>query len=938
MKFRWLILPLLVSFPASALAQSPGVLGKDDAEYARLLFERGYTDLSERLLALIEKSGKVSSKEEANVKALRLAVRTEVAMRESDPFKKKDALEQILTEKEDLINQFSGSRAAEDTATTLADAYSMLGGAVLACINREKDPNLVAQLQAEGKKIFDNAQASIEKRIETLKEKRDDPAFEGSYIAALFSLPKTLYFHSLLYPEGEWARKDKLEKAIELFQEFGLDYGDRLFNYEGLIFIGLAYKDLGQKDDALSALRDAIALREGFEQDKNGVYLVDGGSADIISKAVLQKVNMLAEGGDARAAVEAGKDFFKTVLDAEQSQSGLAVLAAMGNALLASGDTKGADETAARLIELDPVGPWGGAGQDIRDRILRAGTGGGFGSAPLLKIAGSLAGRGQAERAIQVARQAIAAARDEKDGTNNAVDAWLLIGSLYVQRGWNHEAAVAFDACADKYPSAEKAPEAVYQALQQYVQLASAERKPIFRTRVEERRKTLTTRYANHERAAFALLVEGDQLVNEGKFLEAVEQYAKVQPTSPAYLDGQFKKGSAYYSHARKLVKDGKAADAKPFFTQAEDFLKKCVADFDKASTETVNLEKQARMESGSYRSRILLSDLYLNNAKPADVLGLLEGSETRFANDGEKLAQIWGLRIRAYQSMDKLDDAIKLLDALAKKDPTSKAIGPAAGLVARELDRRGQELSDGKKQADALKVWQRAADYYAMSGRAILKSENLRLSDVESIAKRLYVLGLLFNNVPENQISFIGWDAKKLKETKLWELASELYQAGLRVSPSTEAQLTLARMQGFLGRWKAAAAAYETYFDTQGSLFDSASGKLLRGITSDVILAKIEEAVCEEETALADNDAERFLRAEQIFRDLDKAVPVDSDLWWYSRYYLVKTLYDKGDYRNALSALKDAERATNVLGGKTNLVSAFVELKKNVETKAGPR
>ena len=104
------------------------------------------------------------------------------------------------------------------------------------------------------------------------------------------------------------------------------------------------------------------------------------------------------------------------------------------------------------------------------------------------------------------------------------------------------------------------------------------------------------------------------------------------------------------------------------------------------------------------------------------------------------------------------------------------------------------------------------------------------------------------------------------------------------------------------------------------------------------MILAKIEEAVCEEETALADNDAERFLRAEQIFRDLDKAVPVDSDLWWYSRYYLVKTLYDKGDYRNALSALKDAERATNVLGGKTNLVSAFVELKKNVETKAGPR
>ena len=64
----------------------------------------------------------------------------------------------------------------------------------------------------------------------------------------------------------------------------------------------------------------------------------------------------------------------------------------------------------------------------------------------------------------------------------------------------------------------------------------------------------------------------------------------------------------------------------------------------------------------------------------------------------------------------------------------------------------------------------------------------------------------------------------------------------------------------------------------------------------------------------------------------------MDGDLWWYARYYLVKTLYDRGDYKNALGSLKDAERATNVLGGKTSLVGAFTELKKNVESKAGPR
>ncbi len=931
MNVRWTLLPLLVAFPATVRAQSPKVLGRDDAEYARKLFENGYTDLAEKLVALVESSGNVAPKDQANLKALHLSVRLDLAQKETDPYKRKDLLKQILAEKEDLVKQYSGSSAAEDTANTLPDSYSMLGATVLACIAREKDVNLIAQLQQEGQKTFTTAEETLQKRIEELKERKDEPAVEGTYITALFNLPKTYYFHALLYPAGEWKKKELLEKAISAFQEFSLDYSDRLLNYEGCIFAGLSYKELGSKEDAVKSFDEAIALRELFEKDQKGVYQLDQASADVISKAVLQKVNMLLEGGTPKQAVDTAKDFFATVLSPYETNNGLAVLAAMGNSQISIGDDKGAGETADKLIELDGNGIWGQAGREIQRKLVE--KGGGFDAAGLYKIGSSFVVRGQGEKALPLLRQAIQACKNSKEDKAVALDCWLMIGTVFAQRSWNLEAALAFDTGAERYPDAEKAPEAVYQALMQYVQLFSLEKKPLFKARIEERRKTLTSKYPTHDRAAFAQLVEGDQLVGEGKFLEAVESYNKVQASSPSYFDAQLKIGSCYYQHARRLDKDNKKQESAQFYTQAETILKKSITDFDKLSAETVNLEKQSRYENNGFNARLMLADLYLATGKSALVLPLLENADTKYANDADKLSQVWSLRIRALKEQKKLDEAIKLLDALAKKDPNSKAIGGAAGLIARELDAQAQATADAKKPQDADKLWRRAADYYAMSGRALLKGDTLRPAEVSQIAQRLYVLGLTFNGVPEGQDTFIGFDTKKIKDTKLWELSAELYVASLKVSPSTEGQLNLARISGFLGRWKQAADAFDDYMRGAGSPF-SPQGKLEPNTRPEQVLAYIEMGVCELMVAAAENDKNRFSLAEDTLDRAYKGLPPDSPMWWYSCYYLVKGRFDRGAYREACDTLKLVKRSTNTLGGTTSLVTAFNDLAKEIEKK----
>jgi tetratricopeptide (TPR) repeat protein len=946
MHLRWIAPSLFVAIAPPALAQSVAALGgKGDAAFARKLYDARYADLAEKLCNVLEKSGKVSPDEIVGVKALHLDLRLDLTRNEPDLMKRKDLIQAVLKEKEDLVKIYRDQKEAIECNNSLPDVYRVLGETISAAILKERDQSKIVQLQEEGQRSYAQAEERIKQRIESLKDNHADPKLEEQYVAALYNLPRTYYFHSLLYPPGEFRKNQLLELAIQGFQIFGLDYSDRAYNYEGMIYSGLAYKDLGKADDAIQSFDDAIAVRTLYEKDSKGVYTLDASAADIVSEATLQKVLFLTSKPDLPGAIAAAKDYLNTINGALEAKQGLAVLAALAKAELAAGDTKGAQESAQKLVENDDRGPWGAVGRDIQSQLLNgAGGSGSPAVTDMLKIASALANKGNFERAQQICRQAIQAAHGQDKEANVGVECYLLLGSIYAQRGWYLEGAVAYDAGADRYPNGEKAPEVVYQALQLYLRLNAEDKRPFYKKRIEERMKTLLTRYPNHPRAAYAQLADGNQLEAEGKYLQAAEAYLKVQPGAQSYLEAQFLAGNAYFLHARKLIlTDKKPDEAKPFVAQAETILKKSVKDIEAAREGTMDAEAQNRLEKSGFRARAALARMYLTTGidRPAEVEPILAGVEEKYGSDPSRISEAWGFRIEALEKLGKLDEAQKQLEGLMKKDPESRSIGPAAGRVARALDAESEKLRAQKKIKEADDLQKTAANYYSISGRALLKGESARSSaDIEQIATRLYILGLTFNNVPESQTSFVGWSQKQTRDPSLWSQAADLFEAALKISPSDQTQINLARVYGFLGKWAEAATVYAQIFD-QYQLFDRDTHRLNPEVSrahKDLLSAYLEWGVCEHLAAQKDNDQERFTRAAGILENvanLPDLGRVDAKMFWQAKYHQIQNKFDRGDYEGAGSLLRDVERKTAPpLGAAGGLADEFKALQEQIGKK----
>jgi tetratricopeptide (TPR) repeat protein len=931
---------------ALAGAQSVAVLGRHDAAFANLLHkELGYTDLAERLVATIEKQPTLDPDEQIGVKALHLDVRLDLAVRERDVLKRKDLLRAILEEKQEFARQYQGRKEAEEVTNTLPDVYRQLGETITAAVQKEKDPALIAKLQQEGSAIYRDAQDRLLKRIEELRTslaEKDDAQTTDALATALYNLPRTYYFHSLLYPEGEFKKKDLLEKAIKGFEELGLDFGDRALNYEGMIFMGLAYKDMKNSEEALEVFGDVTGIPEEFQYEKNqrGEYELDRLTADIISSATLQKTLYQTELKDYAGAIETAKHFLDTILGATETRSGLAVLAAKGDAHIALGDAKGASEVAEKLVAEDPSGPWGGKGREIQQRLLS--SGGTVDADQVLKIAQAAAARNDFEGAIKVANKAIQAARGTPNEADVCIEAYVFIGAMFGQHlgQWN-EASLAFDLAFERFGNNEKADRPVYEAMRAYTRLNREDKRAFYKKRLEERQKTLVTRFPTSPWAAAAQLAEGQELEDDKKFAEAAEFYAKIQPGSTMFMDAQFGAARCYYSIAREQFRDpNKASEAKTNASQAETLLRKVLTDAAKKRLETVDLAEQDKLDRIGFGSTKMLADLYLTKGvdRANDALTLLEGADEKYSSVANSAGDLWSMRIRALNDQGKLDEAISKLDALAKRDPDSKAVGPASRLIAIALDNRAEQLTTEKKEREAAEAQKRAAQYYAMAGRAMLKSPGSKVSDIEAIALRLLILGMQSNGVPEGEDLFVGWDPKNTRDPSLWQLSAELYESAFSLQPSYKTEIYLGRLYGFLGQYDQAANRLGTLFD-KDPIWDAEKKKFdRRALTgrTELYFAYFEWGVAEHLFGVSSNDPDRMRRAQGILDALTRPQELEpnSRNWWYATYYRLKNMYELGNYNEADIAFNDLERRTQGLGAQYKLDGLFNRLKTDIRSK----
>lgn len=901
---------VLALFASGAGAQGAGVLGRDNTDFARNLFERGYADLAESLCGLIEKNNG-SATELLEVKALGFELGVYQSRREPDLDKRAANLRAILEGVNTFLKENARTRVADAVRANQPTVYLELSNTLTAALQKEQDPARRAELTKEGHAVFESAKETLKKRVEDFKDRLNQGAGNREYNerqheTALFNLARMNYQHSQLYAEGAPERAQLIATALELFQDFGFDYSDKLRNYQGIIYQGLCHEAQGLPEDALVDYQDAIALRELYEAE-DGVYPLDPEECDVVSGATLRLMELQMRLGRGRQAVAAAEDYLKRTPDPLLANSGLEILKAKAEAELAQGDIAGASATAQMLIDFDPQGWAGSTGRAILARLPVDRM------APdkILKIAETSAGRGDYRRALDLCRQAREAGRGLRDEQDTGSASYLLSGFVYQRQARLQEASLAFDCAADLYPRGKSAPEALYAAVSSYSDLYKRERQRFYSNRADQRMNTLATKYPEHPRAASAGIYQGQRREREGDFEGAREFYGKIPKDSGSYNEAQFRLATATNLQAKGLLAQGKRGEAQPLFDAAEKQYRTAMELLTAAQEATLDTAVQQKLGTFLVSCRTGLASLYLDTGKHDKVQELLAGLEQK-VTDPEVVSGIWDLRIRALQMQGKVDEAVALFESVILASPSAAGVSTAAGVLARALDTSAAGLFTKDPQSkQAGELWRKAAYYYSLSVKSALEgTAALRASDVLEIAQRLYVIGLFFNGVPEGQSSFVDWHGTVASPT-MWEEAARIYERLDAQAPSYRVSVERARTLAILGRIAEAETIYARLFD-QTSMFSGETKRFDRSVIEsrpELVQAYLEWGVATHLVGNETNDASRRDRAKDIYDRMLENTTGESRLWWQAKYFQIRLLSDLGNYKMANEAIQQVKR-----------------------------
>jgi tetratricopeptide (TPR) repeat protein len=897
----------------TALAQTRGVLGRDNANFARRLLEAGYTDLSSNLCRTITDNG-ASGTEQLEIQALGFELKVKEIGRNPDLAARVPALRKVIEDENAFIQENGRTTVGDVVRSNLPSVYLELVGTLNALVDLEKDPARRAELIQLGQQTFTEAKATLSERIERFEKVLEQGTGNVEYaerqlFISRYNLARMDYQHAQLHPNGSPERKELLESALERFQDFGFEYSDELLNYQGIIYQGLCHEGLDKDEDALIDYEDVVALRELYAVDEKGQYQLGEEEANVISGATLWRVRLLTKMKRLREAAAAAEDFLRTIPGAEYASSGIDVMEAKAKAEIAAGDIARASATAQALVDLDPSGRAGRIGRELLSQLPV----GNLSPDKILALAETAAQRGEFSRAQDLCRRARETARGARDEAEIGGQSYFLLGNIYRAQRRLHEASLAFDLAFELYPRSSKAPEALDAAVNTYSEIGRRDKSRYYSGRANERMNALATRYAQHPLAAKAGIWEGRRREEEGDYAGAIQFYEKIDPASPSYHEVSFRVANATYLQAQSLAKE-KPAEAQPLLRKAEELYGKSITLLTKAMEETLDTAVQQRLATWIFSARIGLATLLIDVGKPGQAQPVLAEAEKRTGNDPERIAAVWSLRIQGLQAEGRVDEAVRLFEALLAGSPDAPAVASSAGVLARALDKAANDQFEKDAASKrAAELWRKAAFYYSLSvERALAGVAALQADVVGEVAQRLYVIGLFFNRVPEGQTTFVDWQGE-LSDTELWETTARIYERLGAQAPSYRIAIEHARTLAILGRMSEAVEIYARLFD-QVALVDS-KGKFDLSVIEarpELVSAYLEWGVATHQVALDPRDDARLDRSLEIYKRIFDQTDHTQRLWWQARYFQIKLFSDRGDYSNANEAIQNIKRTVH--------------------------
>src|SRR5262249_13698717 len=197
----------------------------------------------------------------------------------------------------------------------------------------------------------------------------------------------------------------------------------------------------------------------------------------------------------------------------------------------------------------------------------------------------------------------------------------------------------------------------------------------------------------------------------------------------------------------------------------------------------------------------------------------------------------------------------------------------------------------------EAKDIWKRAVPFYL---RAAERSSNP--DDLSRIANRLFVLGLVINGVDEKTETFFEVPEQKFADPSIWEQAAELFDRLIKgETASYKIKIYCGRALGFLKRWQDCADVLEPCMQ-ELKLVD-ARNQLDSRVWSqkpELIPSYLELGFALRNAGIAAHDNTQLAHASQVFERIAAGTRADTKSWWYARYGLLRTLVDRGEYKEA--------------------------------------
>jgi hypothetical protein len=369
----------IVSFAGSAWAIDDGVLGRDDAEFAAALAENGFEDLAEPLVGLIATHGDAPADCPALVRT-RLFLQKAAARQVEDPFRRRDALLGVLDGCLKFVEEFDEDSGAVQVEGAAWEVCHALGETVATAILATSDGWTVATTRAEADATLQSAERWMSRRIETFaaSASKEDPDDRLRLVVKKYCRAQTLYLHALIFERGSDRRVGLCSEALRGFDELDVDWSGEapLIFYFGYVGAGMCERELGKTAEAVESFDKVIALRMSYGDfdEKTGVWPIPPEAqyvVDLVCYALLQKMLALRDADRLVEVVAVGKDYLSTTPRPFDAYCSMALARTLGDAQLALRDSKGAAETARRMIAADPDGVGARWGGDLLERCAK---------------------------------------------------------------------------------------------------------------------------------------------------------------------------------------------------------------------------------------------------------------------------------------------------------------------------------------------------------------------------------------------------------------------------------------------------------------------------------------------------------------------------------------------------------------------------------------